>query len=454
MWGSHFIAFRSNAQCRVCLPTLGRQNNIRHILGRMPFGDIGNPVVRKCTSMGAGRTLQSIFPTTQQAFKSPVLRIAVRRVAQDSSQHAVRPSKQQLFWHAINGAVPFVGFGFMDNVVMILAGDQIDYHLGSKFGLHTLTAAGFGQVISDVMGVSFGQLIENFAKRLGLPASGMTAAQLQLTHVVGCRTAGSMVGVASGCLLGMLSILLLDMNKKARECNLKQLEPLLKEVVKNSHDMLSAEHCHLWLLDDQGYMTSYGNRSVDPEEPHMKESFRFCADGNGAVTAKQIRVALRRIGRLGTVSPREIEQQLIQIEEKLRGRPARPSEIQLDDNYYRLFSYEVFRSFMQRELNLTGLKLKVRNRGFKAQVISSRKTLVKEYPNGDPSFNRVHNLVTGYRTRNVLISPIISRKTGEVVGLIEMANKKNNGSFGAQDEKTLELICSHSAIFLDQLLGK
>lgn len=41
----------------------------------------------------------------------------------------------------------------MDNVVMILAGDQIDYHLGSKFGLHTLTAAGFGQVISDVMGV-------------------------------------------------------------------------------------------------------------------------------------------------------------------------------------------------------------------------------------------------------------------------------------------------------------
>lgn len=34
------------------------------------------------------------------------------------------------------------------------------------------------------------------------------------------------------------------------------------QVVKNSHDMLSAEHCHLWLLDDQGYMTSYGNRSA------------------------------------------------------------------------------------------------------------------------------------------------------------------------------------------------
>ena len=39
-----------------------------------------------------------------------------------------------------------IGFGFMDNLVMIQVGDYLDTTIGVTFGLATLTAAGFGQV--------------------------------------------------------------------------------------------------------------------------------------------------------------------------------------------------------------------------------------------------------------------------------------------------------------------
>ena len=44
-----------------------------------------------------------------------------------------------------------VGFGFMDNLVMIQAGDLIDNTIGVHFGLATLTAAAFGQVFRFVV---------------------------------------------------------------------------------------------------------------------------------------------------------------------------------------------------------------------------------------------------------------------------------------------------------------
>lgn len=57
-----------------------------------------------------------------------------------------------------------IGFGFMDNVVLIVAGSNIDYYFGTSLGIHTMTAAGLGQVVSDTSGVLFGQLIENVAQ--------------------------------------------------------------------------------------------------------------------------------------------------------------------------------------------------------------------------------------------------------------------------------------------------
>jgi hypothetical protein len=91
-----------------------------------------------------------------------------------------------------------VGFGFMDNLVMIQAGDAIDSTIGVAFGLSTLTAAAYGQVISDVSGTVFGSAVESAAKWLGLPAAGLTRAQCELRHVRMLSTSSAAVGVVLG----------------------------------------------------------------------------------------------------------------------------------------------------------------------------------------------------------------------------------------------------------------
>ena len=76
-----------------------------------------------------------------------------------------------------------IGFGFMDNLVMIQAGDLIDSTFGVTFGLSTLTAAAYGQVVSDVSGTLFGNTMDALADRVGLPQAGLTKAHHRLPRV-------------------------------------------------------------------------------------------------------------------------------------------------------------------------------------------------------------------------------------------------------------------------------
>ncbi|PHJ14685.1 gaf domain protein, partial [Cystoisospora suis] len=62
--------------------------------------------------------------------------------------------------------LPFIGFGFVDNFVMILAGDMFDTSLCVILGLSTMSAAALGNWISDLMGLWLGSSIENFASKL------------------------------------------------------------------------------------------------------------------------------------------------------------------------------------------------------------------------------------------------------------------------------------------------
>jgi len=74
--------------------------------------------------------------------------------------------------------VPFVAFGFVDNTVLIQAGDLIDNTFGVYFALPTLAAAAMGQVFSDTSGVLFGSYIEMLALKLGLPMPKISPEQV------------------------------------------------------------------------------------------------------------------------------------------------------------------------------------------------------------------------------------------------------------------------------------
>ena len=115
-----------------------------------------------------------------------------------------KPTFLQLQRLAIISGIPFIGFGFLDNALMILAGDFFDAHLGTMFGITTLAAAGLGNMVGDVLGICVGGTIESIALRLGLPDPMITANQRKLNIVIFCKTGASIVGI----LLGNFALLL------------------------------------------------------------------------------------------------------------------------------------------------------------------------------------------------------------------------------------------------------
>ena len=133
----------------------------------------------------------------------------------------------------LSAAVPMVGFGFMDNLIMIQAGSYIDSTLGVQFGLTTLTAAALGQVVSDVSGVAFGNTLERWMSPWVKPAS-LTSVQRQLAIVPKLRLVGAVGGVMIGCLLGATSLVFVKDSEKDKSIyqQMQQLRGVLQDLLK------------------------------------------------------------------------------------------------------------------------------------------------------------------------------------------------------------------------------
>eukprot|EP00297_Palpitomonas_bilix_P013635 CAMPEP_0113894860 /NCGR_PEP_ID=MMETSP0780_2-20120614/16996_1 /TAXON_ID=652834 /ORGANISM="Palpitomonas bilix" /LENGTH=354 /DNA_ID=CAMNT_0000885535 /DNA_START=384 /DNA_END=1444 /DNA_ORIENTATION=- /assembly_acc=CAM_ASM_000599 len=104
------------------------------------------------------------------------------------------PSLSQLTHLAVLNGVPFIGFGFLDNAIMIGAGEYIDYTIGLTLGLSTMAAAALGNLLSDVAGVGMGGTIEAFASKLGIPETTLSQAQQKTRAAMFAKGFGSAFG--------------------------------------------------------------------------------------------------------------------------------------------------------------------------------------------------------------------------------------------------------------------
>ena len=118
------------------------------------------------------------------------------------------PRTSQLRILAFRAGIPMIGFGIMDNMVMITAGEAIDSTFGVALGISTMAAAGLGQCCSDVAGLTSGGLVDAAVSKLKLPHHGLSPKQLDSKRARMYSTFGACVGVVTGCLIGM-SVLLL-----------------------------------------------------------------------------------------------------------------------------------------------------------------------------------------------------------------------------------------------------
>ena len=72
---------------------------------------------------------------------------AVLIEAEKNNVTAPRPNSRQLFLVGLNTCVPFIAFGFIDNFMMIIAGEYIDVTFGGMLGISTLAAAGLVRLV-------------------------------------------------------------------------------------------------------------------------------------------------------------------------------------------------------------------------------------------------------------------------------------------------------------------
>jgi len=110
---------------------------------------------------------------------------------------------------------PYIGFGIVDNGLMVISGEMIDLYLGTLFGISTMAAAALGNAFSNGIGMGMHGVIERAASKLGLHDPKLTMEQMQQKQVHLIKTGASIVGIISGCLIGMFPLLFMKPSKSS-----------------------------------------------------------------------------------------------------------------------------------------------------------------------------------------------------------------------------------------------
>ncbi|KAK4475272.1 hypothetical protein MN116_002344 [Schistosoma mekongi] len=107
----------------------------------------------------------------------------------------------------ISNCLPFIGFGFLDNAIMIVAGEYIDMKFATLLGISTMAAAGLGNLVSDLFGIGLVGYVEKFIEKIGISVPPLTASQLACSSVRWSVAIGRIIGITIGCLLGLLPLI-------------------------------------------------------------------------------------------------------------------------------------------------------------------------------------------------------------------------------------------------------
>jgi hypothetical protein len=142
-------------------------------------------------------------------------RRATSLLAVSAATAAGPPTRKQLLRLGLVAAVPCFTFGFLDNAIMLVAGEAIEGTLGVKFGLSAMACAAMGNIIADTTGQVSGGTVDNVLRPY-LPAPNLSASQrlsrdAGITHAV-----GGALGIFLGCCVG--SFPLLFYQERPKDC--------------------------------------------------------------------------------------------------------------------------------------------------------------------------------------------------------------------------------------------
>ena len=168
-----------------------------------------------------------------------------------NNKNVPEPTNEQLKIVAMHQAIPFVGFGIMDNAILILAGETIDIYLGLTLGISTMCAAAIGNIISDVAGVAFGTVIEDALLRWSKKIESITKGRVKLPplpklsheqrNLRSVRLSGQLgcaLGLTVGCVIGMFPLLFFSSDKESDDSEVEASNNKLIEYQNNERIMI------------------------------------------------------------------------------------------------------------------------------------------------------------------------------------------------------------------------
>ncbi|KAJ8268324.1 hypothetical protein COCON_G00134960 [Conger conger] len=155
---------------------------------------------------GAREFIYSLHPTERSCLLKELHRFESIAIVQEQLDMAP-PTTAQLRYVLLHNAIPFVGFGFLDNAIMIAAGTQIELSIGVVFGISTMAAAALGNLVSDLAGLGLAGYVEALAYRLGMQIPDLSPKQVDMWQTRVSSHMGKGIGVTIGCLLGMFPLL-------------------------------------------------------------------------------------------------------------------------------------------------------------------------------------------------------------------------------------------------------
>ncbi|XP_045717196.1 transmembrane protein 65 isoform X2 [Phyllostomus hastatus] len=158
------------------------------------------------TAQGARDFIYSLHSTERSCLLKELHRFESIAIAQEKLE-APPPTPGQLRYVFIHNAIPFIGFGFLDNAIMIVAGTHIEMSIGIILGISTMAAAALGNLVSDLAGLGLAGYVEALASRLGLSIPDLTPKQVDMWQTRVSSHLGKAVGVTIGCILGMFPLI-------------------------------------------------------------------------------------------------------------------------------------------------------------------------------------------------------------------------------------------------------
>ncbi|CAF1583300.1 unnamed protein product [Adineta ricciae] len=146
----------------------------------------------------------------------------------------------------IETGLPYIGFGFVDNFVMIVAGETIETFLGAAFCLSTMAAAALGNAVSDVMGIGLADRIERtcgrFLSMFGINPPKLTTVQWSQRSVQVTQLMSKIICIFVGCIL--VFTLLVTMNfLRTVYCPIRSVGRIL---IRQSHLESTSEQLPVW----------------------------------------------------------------------------------------------------------------------------------------------------------------------------------------------------------------